>query len=407
MSEFRMPSLGTDMEDGTLVEWLVAPGDSVDRGDIVAVVETEKGAIEIEIFDAGTIRQLVIGVDDLVPVDTVLATYQKSDEAPVPALTREQAAPRQVALEAGAAIQVSPAAPTEPATPKTAPGRLRVSPAARKHAADLSLDLGLMVGTGRGGAITLEDVERAAAQPPAPAATATPTAPAEPAGPSLAGLSPMRRAIANAMARSKHEIPHYYLAATIDMTAALDWLEAENEKRPVTGRLLYAALLIKAVAKALAKTPELNGVWTRDGYHPSDDVHVGMAISLREGGLIAPALRDADKKDIAALMADFRDLVKRARAGGLRSSELSDPTITVTSLGEQGIETVFPIIYPPQVAIVGFGSVVERPWAVDGKIVSRRVITASLAADHRVSDGHRGGLFLAAMDRLLQEPEAL
>lgn len=404
-----MPSLGTDMEDGTLVEWLVAPGDSVARGDIVAVVETEKGAIEIEIFDAGAIRQLVFDVGDLVPVDTVLATYQQDGEETVSDLTKEQAAPRATVQAALISPAPRPSAPVTPKPVAAVAGRLRVSPAARKHAADLSLDLTTITGTGRGGAITLEDVEQAAAQPPVPGpvpAVPSPAAPG-PTGPSLAGLSPMRRAIANAMARSKREIPHYYLAATIDMTSALDWLEAENQARPVTERMLYAALLIKAVAKALQKTPELNGIWTAEGYQQSADVHAGMAISLREGGLIAPALRDTDKKDVSTLMTEFRDLVKRARAGGLRSSELSDPTITVTSLGEQGIETVFPIIYPPQAAIVGFGAVVERPWSVDGQIVSRRVITASLAADHRVSDGHRGGLFLAALDRLLQEPGAL
>lgn len=404
-----MPSLGTDMEDGTLVEWLIAPGDSVARGDIVAVVETEKGAIEIEIFDAGAIRQLVFDVGDLVPVDTVLATYQQDGEGPVSELTKEQAAPRAAAQAAPVTPAPRPLAPVTPKPAAAATGRLRVSPAARKHAADLGLDLTTLTGTGRGGAITLEDVKQAAAQPPVPGPVPTAPSPGAPApmGPSLAGLSPMRRAIANAMARSKREIPHYYLAATIDMTSALEWLEAENKARPVTERMLYAVLLIKAVAKALQKTPELNGKWSAEGYLQSTDVHAGMAISLREGGLIAPALRDADKKDVSTLMTEFRDLVKRARAGGLRSSELSDPTITVTSLGEQGIETVFPIIYPPQAAIVGFGAVVERPWSIAGQIVSRRVITASLAADHRISDGHRGGLFLAALDRLLQEPEAL
>jgi len=132
-----------------------------------------------------------------------------------------------------------------------------------------------------------------------------------------------------------------------------------------------------------------------------------VAISLRGGGVVAPALHDADRQSLGDLMRNFRDLVQRARAGGLRSSELSDPTITVTSLGEQGVETVFGIIYPPQVAIVGFGKIVERPWSVGGRIVSRPLVTATLSADHRVTDGHRGGLFLVAVDRLLQEPGRL
>jgi pyruvate dehydrogenase E2 component (dihydrolipoamide acetyltransferase) len=217
----------------------------------------------------------------------------------------------------------------------------------------------------------------------------------------------MRQIIALAMARSKREIPHYYLSTTMDMSAALSWLNQENLKRPMEGRLLYGVLLIKAVALALRQFPELNGFWLDGGAMPSPDIHVGVAISLRGGGLVAPALHNADQKTLDELMRSFRDLVARARAWSLRSSELSDPTITITSLGEQGVETVFPIIYPPQVAIVGFGKIEERAWSVRGQIVSRPVLIATLAADHRVSDGHRGGLFLAHLDHLLQEPDKL
>jgi pyruvate dehydrogenase E2 component (dihydrolipoamide acetyltransferase) len=217
----------------------------------------------------------------------------------------------------------------------------------------------------------------------------------------------LRQIIAAAMTRSKREIPHYYLAQTIDMHRAMRWLGDENGRRPVTERLLYGILLVKAVALALHDVPELNAVWRGDRAEPSPAVHVGVAISLRGGGLIAPALHDADRRPVGELMRALRDLVQRARTGGLRSSELSDPTITVTSLGEQGVETVLGIVYPPQVAIVGFGRVVERPWVVGGAVVARPLVTATLSADHRVSDGHRGGLFLAAVDRLLQAPERL
>jgi pyruvate dehydrogenase E2 component (dihydrolipoamide acetyltransferase) len=217
----------------------------------------------------------------------------------------------------------------------------------------------------------------------------------------------MRQAIAAAMARSKREIPHYYLSATIDMRHATMWLAEENRRRPVEGRLLLGALLVKAVALALHEVPELNGFWKEGRAVPSKEIHVGMAIALRGGGLIAPALHNTDKQSLDELMKDLRDLTQRARTLRLRSSELTDPTITVTSLGEQGVETVFGVIYPPQVAIVGFGKVVERPWAVNGMIGARQVMAATLAADHRASDGHRGGLFLAAVDRLLQEPEKL
>jgi pyruvate dehydrogenase E2 component (dihydrolipoamide acetyltransferase) len=209
------------------------------------------------------------------------------------------------------------------------------------------------------------------------------------------------------MARSKREIPHYYLSATIDMARANSWLSEENLRRSVEDRLLYGVLLIKAVARGLREVPELNGFWIDGKPAPSANVHVGVAISLRGGGLVAPALHDCDRRSLDDLMRNLLDLVKRARAGRLRSSELSDPTITVTNLGDQGVESVYGIIYPPQVALVGFGKLVERPWSTEGKIISRPQITATLSADHRVSDGHRGGLFLAAVDRLLQAPERL
>jgi pyruvate dehydrogenase E2 component (dihydrolipoamide acetyltransferase) len=220
-------------------------------------------------------------------------------------------------------------------------------------------------------------------------------------------LAEMRRAIAAAMARSKREIPHYYLSTTVELTRALAWLDAANATRPPAQRLLLAALFLKAVACALGEAPEFNGFFTVGGFQPGAGIHIGTAIAMRGGGLVAPSIRDADGLSLDALMARLRDLVGRARSGALRSSELSDPTITVTNLGERGVETVFGIIYPPQVALVGFGMPVERPWAADGQIVARRVLTATLAADHRASDGHRDALFLADIDRRLQNPETL
>jgi pyruvate dehydrogenase E2 component (dihydrolipoamide acetyltransferase) len=257
----------------------------------------------------------------------------------------------------------------------------------------LGVDLAKITGTGVSGTITKADVE--AAVPPAPEA-----APRDRA-------ASMRRAIGAAMARSKREIPHYYLATGIDMRRALKWLEEENRKRPVEERLLPAVLLLKAVALALREAPELNGFWVDGAFRPGEGIHPGVAVAIRGGGLIAPAIHDADGKSLGELMSDLRDLVQRARAGTLRSSEMSDPTITVTNLGDQGVETVFGVIYPPQVALVGFGRIVERPWAEDGMLGIRPVLTATLSGDHRATDGHRGGLFLAALDRLLQEPEKL
>ena len=171
----------------------------------------------------------------------------------------------------------------------------------------------------------------------------------------------MRRAIAAAMARSKREIPHYYLATDIPLARASRWLAARNEGRPVTQRVLLAALLLKAVALALRKHPQLNGFFEDGAFRPAPGIHLGVAISIRQGGLIAPAIHDADAKSLDELMRQLADLVARARGFTLRSSELSDPTITVTNLGDQGVDLVQGIIYPPQVALVGFGKVDGAP----------------------------------------------
>jgi pyruvate dehydrogenase E2 component (dihydrolipoamide acetyltransferase) len=274
--------------------------------------------------------------------------------------------------------------------------RLRISPAARKRVLDLGIDPTRLTGTGPGGRITLEDVENAVAAPamPAPATTAD-------------RAQRMRDAIAATMARSKKEIPHYYLATTISLARALAWLEPRNRERPVTERLLPGVLLIKATALALRQVPELNGFWRDGRAEQSRAIHVGVAISLRGGGLVAPALHDADKQSLDELMRGLQDLSKRARAGSLKSSEMTDPTVTVTSLGDRGVESVFGIIYPPQLALVGFGKVIERPWVLDDRVVAQPVVTATLAGDHRATDGHRGALLLDAIDRILQEPEKL
>ena len=390
-----MPTLGADMEAGTLVEWLVKPGDEVKRGQVVAVVETQKGAIEIEIWENGTVDRLVVETGQKVPVGEVLALLRAPGEAvaaaPVAQARRIEPPPRP---------EAAPPAPPRAAPAPGAPARARISPSARQLAGELGIDVQSVQPAEPGGVISRADVERAAA-----ARKAAPAAVAKPAAPDW--HAQMRKAIAAAMSRSKREIPHYYLATDIDVTVVTGWLAAENVKRGVAERLLPVVPLMKAVAVALRAVPELNGFWVDGAFRPSAAVHLGMAIAMRGGGLVAPAIHDADKKSLDALMGDLRDLTTRVRGGRLRSSEMSDPTITLTNLGEQGVAGVFGVIYPPQVAIVGLGKVTERAWAHQGTVAIRKVMTATLSADHRASDGHRGGLFLAALARLLQEPEKL
>ncbi|MGE0679365.1 MAG: dihydrolipoamide acetyltransferase family protein [Candidatus Binatia bacterium] len=428
MAEFRMPSLGADMEVGTLIQWLVQPGDAVKRGDIIAVVDTEKAAIEIEVFENGVIENLVVQIGETVPVGAVLAIMSADGEKARPTAAPAEKPPPPPPLPKAVPPSLSPARPrAKQPLPRKAPAtssdRLRISPLAIRTAMELGVDVSVVKGTGLDGAITQADVKRAAATQStpktAPTVTPPPLTPAPsarapkvvpPAKPAMAPAdrqTAMRKAIAAAMSRSKREIPHYYLGSHIEVSKALTWLQAENLKRPVTERMLYSVLLLKAVAVAAREFPEMNGFWVDDAFKPSDAVHVGVAITLRQGGLIAPAIHDVDKKNLDEIMANLRDLVKRVRAGVLRSSEIADATLTVTSLGEQGVETVFGVIYPPQVALVGFGKIVERPWAANGMVGAKPVIMASLAADHRASDGHRGGLFVSAIDRLLQTPEKL
>lgn len=380
MAEFRMPSLGADMVAGTLVDWNVKAGDRVKRGDIIALVETDKGLIEVEVFEDGVVNTIHVEAGTRVPVGTALAFITPEGGAAVPP-----------------PATAAPAAPAE---------RLLVSPSARKLAQELGVDLGRLMGTGPHGAIQRDDVEKAArAAKEAPPAERPAPSPERPAAPDY--QAGMRRAIAAAMGRSNQEIPHYYLETEIDMERPLRWLEGENLKRPIKERLLPAVLPLKAVAQALGDVPELNGHWLDDRLQVSEAIHIGFAIALRQGGLITPAIHHVDTLGLDELMAAMRDLITRTRAGRLRSSEMTDATITVTNLGDLGVKTVFGVIYPPQVALVGLGRITERPWAENGMLGIRRVLTATLAADHRATDGHRGSQFLEALTRHLQAPETL
>lgn len=382
MTEFRMPSLGADMEAGTLREWKVKPGDTVERGDIIADVETMKGIIEIEVFDAGVVEQLLVKEDEKVPVGTVMALIRPAGEtaAPKPA---ERHPPEEI-----------PSAPAHES--------LRVSPLARRIAAENHLDLSTVQGSGEGGAITREDVEKAVAERD----IRLKPRPSEPAAAPAASTENIRMAVAAAMSKSNREIPHYYLETSIDMSKALAWLAEANRERPVAKRLLPVVLLIKATAKALREFPDLNAVWD-NGLQRKEEINIGFVISLRTGGLIVPAIRNADQKSPDELMETLNDLIPRARALKLRSSELSESTITLTSLGDDGADAVFGVIYPPQVAIVGFGGIREQPAAENGLLGVRPVLRATLAGDHRATDGLTGSRFLATLKQLLQQPETL
>ena len=381
------------MTAGTLVAWRKEPGDAVRRGDIIAEVESDKADVEVEIFMNGVLEKILVEPGEKVPVGTPLATIRldpgEVEPAPAPA------APGPAAPAAMPAAAPAPMPRARAGAP--AEGRAPISPAARQLAAELHVDLAAVTGTGPEGRIQRRDVLAAAEAQRAAAPEAAPRD----------KQTRMRQAIAAAMMRSARDIPHFHLASTIDMGAATAWLAEENARRKIADRLLSGVLLIKATALALREVPELNASWIDERVVLHEAVHTGIAISLPGGGLVAPALHDADRQSLGDLMTNLRDLVMRARAGSLRSSEMSDPTVTITSLGEEGAEAVYGLIYPPQVALAGFGRLHEQPMSIGGQVVSRPVVVATLAADHRVADGHRGSRFLAAVERLLQTPEKL
>ncbi|AHH97536.1 hypothetical protein KALB_4172 [Kutzneria albida DSM 43870] len=432
-----MPSLGADMDEGTLTQWLVKPGDTVRRGDVVAVIDTDKATVEVECFDSGVVERIMVPQGERVPVGTPLATITTEPaQLPQPAAPRPPCPPalasppvREYAKQLGVDLasvsgtgrngaitraDVRRAAPVVTPEPRGAPaaqvatpkavegGRTQVTPYARQLAKQLGVDLAALTSDSTGTPVRAAQVRAAATHQPSTSGEPTTQSPQEPDR-----LTAMRLATARLMARSKREIPHYYLSTEIDMTRVNALLRGRNLELPVEDRVLAAAALLKATAVTARRVPAFNGHWLDDQFAPGTAVHLGVAISLRGGGLIAPAIRSADELDLAELMRRLGDLVRRARSGRLRGTELTDATITVTNLGDLGVESVHGVIYPPQVALVGFGKLSERPCAVDGLLGVRSMVTATLSADHRATDGHTGARFLSTLNELLQRPEVL
>lgn len=395
---YVLPSLGADMDEAALLEWKIKPGDRVKRGQVVATLETVKAAIDAEIWVDGVIEELLVQPDKdrKIKVGAPLARLKADKPVEQPAVVASAIPPQPPSPllpkgEGGRTRLPSPSGRgrlRSGASPWGGEGgRIQISPAARRRMQELGIAESDLTPLDRPYGIA--DIEQFAASRRS------------------SGPKTMREQIAKAMSRSKREIPHYYLATEINLTPALAWLRAENEKRSLDDRMLPAVLLIRAVALAVARYPNMNGFYANNAFQPSDAIHVGMAFALREGGLIAPAIHNADKLGLSDLMKVLADLGERTRTGGLKAAELADPTITITSLGDLGVEEIFPIITPPQVAMVGFGMLSEKPWVVDGKVEVREVIRATLAADHRVSDGRDGAMFLSEVKDLLEQVEEL
>jgi len=404
MSEFKMPSLGADMESAVLMEWKVKEGDPVQKGQVIAEVETSKGVIEIEVFEDGVVDKLLVQEETECAVGTPLAMIraegeagktapQSVEEAPKEAAPEPESAPSAEAAQQEAEERSAPEEPKETEAPAASQERIKASPAARKRAKEMGVELSSLA-SGSGEVIQLGDVEAPREKRGSPAGGA-------PAG------DGMRQAIAKAMSRSNAEIPHYYLSTPINMTQALSWLNELNAKRSIKERILPAALVICAVVKALEAVPELNGFWQDGEQRLSEAVNPGIAIALRKGGLITPALLNAGEMNLDETMAALGDLITRTRSGKLRGSEMTQQTVTITNLGDLGVERVYGVIYPPQVALVGLGRISDAPWAEGDALSVRKVMQATIAGDHRATDGRTGGLFLQKLDQFLQNPQEL
>ncbi|MDF2152861.1 dihydrolipoamide acetyltransferase family protein [Vibrio sp. CAU 1672] len=439
--DITMPALGADMRDGTLIEWQVKPGDRVDKGDVIAVIETSKGAIDMESYHQGTITELLVQPEiklavgsvmarmetDMpvtavandapsltVPADNVTPLVSASDEAlppyippkaartPVASSTSDTAPPagaETLSQDTAGWFATSQPFPNQPFTHQQ---RRYVSPLARKTAYLAGIDLSGLTGSGPHGAIVMRDLPTGTGAP-----TPQPSEPVPARSQEQEAPSPMRQAISDAMSLSKKEIPHYYLALDINLTKVQAWLAEQNQQREPEQRLLLPAVILSAIARQLVRFPQLNGFYRDGRFVAASQVNIGNTISLREGGLVIPAILDADQLTVNQTMDALRDLAERSRRGRLRSSEVSQSTITVTSIGERGADSITGVIYPPQVAIIGLGRQRKAPIIRDNQLEIGDIMTVTLAADHRVSDGVTGARFLQALAKQLQHPEAL
>ncbi len=429
--EVTMPQMGADMTEGTIVKWLKGVGDSVNRGEMIAEIETDKANVELEAFESGTILKLVAEEGEVVPVGEVIALLGEPNEA-APEVDRKPPAvtpaKREIEPEvkaAGPAPVSAPAATTvsAPAAPQPATaaedGRVRISPVARRIATDAGLDYTGLRGTGPDGRILRKDVEAAiAAAPGGPAERTAPTreaaplaAPAASARPAsapaaAAGLSKMRQAIARRMTQSKTTAPHYYLTLDIDMTAALEFRSQINANATDEQRVSINDLIVKACAIAIERHPKFNAEFHDTGLAMHERINICIGIAM-EDGLIAPAVLDCQAKSLGRIAVETKDLINRAKSGHLKADEYSEGTFTITNLGAYGVETLIGIINPPQAAILGVGSVMPKPVVKDSEVVVRQVMKVALSADHRVTDGAEGAVFIKEIQNLLEAPAAL
>ncbi len=414
MPDITMPKLSDTMLEGTLVKWLKKAGDTIEVGDVIAEVETDKATMEMEAFEDGVITEIIVPEGGVVKVGGVLAVLNGDGKpAAKPAKKTEPAA------AAAPAKPAAPAAPKplSPVTPKpravsTANGvRVKASPLAKKIAAERGIDLSGVSGSGPGGRILAADVPESgaatAARGAAPASAAIEVTAS--ADDKRIPLSGMRRTIAGRLLASKTQIPHFYLSVEIDAAPLAQLRKDINAASEVSGspKVTVNDFVLLATARAAALHPNVNAAFAGDAIVEFASVHLSVAIAV-EDGLITPVIRNADRLTLREISAAVKDLAVRARGKKLKPDEYQGGTITVSNLGAFGVENFYAIINPPQAAILAVGAIVKKPVVnAQDQIVAGQRMSLGLSGDHRVVDGAAGAAFLAALKKSLESPATL
>ena len=410
-----MPKMGFDMVEGKLLRWLKKVGEPVKAGEPLAEIETEKVNIEFEAPASGVLKAVLIEEGTTVPVGTPIAIIAAPDEpveAPVAAPAVREGPPLPTPA-LGAPPPPAPApAPVGAPTPPPG-GRVKASPLARRLAREAGIDLREIPGTGPGGRVVKRDVDRylqarapAAAPPPPPAAAPIPTpapAPVPTPAPTAVPVSPLRQAIARRMTVSKQTAPHFYVTVEVDMDEAMAWRARINEALGERGKVTVNDMVVKAAALALREFPALRSSYQEGGIVRHEAIHIGIAVALEEG-LITVVLRDADRKPLAQIARESKELVERARSGKVRPEDIEGSVFTVSNLGMFDVEHFIAIINPPEAAIMAVGSVREVPVVKNGQLAIGQRMKVTVSADHRVTDGAEVARFLQAFRRYLENP---
>lgn len=432
----EMPKMSDTMVEGVLAAWLVDEGAKVASGDVIAQVETDKATMDLEAYDDGVLLKKMVDAGGSVPIGgliavlgkegediaAVLAQYGSGDGAEgstkveVPsAKPADDASPSPETLAAAAETPGDPTTLGQTASSPQPEGRIKASPLARSMAKEMGVDLAGVKGSGPEGRIVKRDVEAAQAPvaqgAPSPVAASRPQPVASSQPPAASGQgdvrpnSSMRKAIARRLSESKFTAPHFYLTVDVDMAAATAFraeLNALAEKQG-KAKVSFNDLITKACAVALRNHPYVNGSWGDDAITLHQDIHVAIAVAM-DDGLITPVVRHADRKGLAQIAEETRDLAARARDKKLAPYEFDGSTFTTSNLGMFGIAEFTSIINPPNVAILAIGAIRDVPVVKDGAVVPGKAMTLTLSCDHRVVDGAKGAAFLVDVQRYLEQP---